>query len=242
MTKIYLRKTLIEGNSKIEIIGENLPSNFLGMATDLKVLTLGDGAVENFSLEKAELGDAFKAQPEQFQPIFLYKSDQNVGKIVVGLSMKANTLAEVKDGVLASFYLKGDLNLAFEKPILSIYDQGRQDLQDVNWSNQNSNIPENQQNGLLDKKVEVSVGDKTDKIDSLESWAAEDLIGLVGAKTPLIWSGQGNQLEGEVDSQILWFIGFGLLFMVIVGVIIYRKRLIKLIKWPKKLISAQEKG
>lgn len=237
MTKIYLRKSVIDGNTKIEMVGENLPKNFLGMATDLKVLNADGVGLTDFTLEKAELGEAFKAQPEQFQPIFLYKSDQVAGEIVLGLSLKANNLAEVKDGVLLNLYLKNNVNLTFEKPILSIYEGGRRDLIDTVWENSVQISQGTSQVAAIKQDLKVS----EEEIESA-SQPIEEILTALEEKSPLNWAWQKDGIGKQADYQVWWFVGFVLLIVAIVGLIIFRERWIKLIKWPKKLISAQEKG
>lgn len=241
MTKIYLRKTIVDGQAKIDLIGENLPGNFLGIAADLKVLTAGGEGMRNFSLEKVELGSAFN-QPEQFQPILLYKADGEEAKIVMGISLKANNLIEVKDGVLASFYLKEvEASLDFDRPVLSVFEEGRKDLNDVLWINSGEYGQGVAAVELVDDGVEDLVAAEKEIIEG-NSWSVEEIIGIMEEKSPLNWLWEEEKVSEEGNGMILVGVGFGLLVLAIGLGVVFRKRLIKLIEWPKKPVLAAEEG
>ncbi|MGL5831088.1 MAG: hypothetical protein ACRCZE_02970, partial [Candidatus Altimarinota bacterium] len=185
MTKIYLQKSVVDGQTKLDLLGENLPKNFLGLAMDLKV----SGESKGFSLEKVELGAAFEELPEQFKPILLYKAEQEEAKVVFGLALKANNLAEVKDGVLASFYLAdgGDGDFAFDKQVLSVFENGgRKDLNDVVWAGSEAYGRGSVSNGLV-----MAVNKDEDLADEMENWSAEGIMGMVEEKSPLNWLWKG---------------------------------------------------
>jgi hypothetical protein len=241
MTKIYLRKTIIDGQAKFDLVGENLPANFLGMAADLKVLTAGGEGMRNFSLEKVELGSAF-SQPEQLQPILLYKADGEEAKIVLGISLKANNLSEVKDGVLASFSLKESaVHLDFDRPVLSVFEEGRKDLNDVLWINSSEYGQGIATVGVIDGGLEEVVEAENEIIEG-NSWSVEEIMGLAEEKSPLNWLWEEEKVAEDGNGLVLMGVGFGLLVLAIGLGVVFRKRLFKLIKWPKKAILAAEKG
>lgn len=140
--EILIKKIILDGgNVRFDLIGKNLPGNFLGMAADLKFTNNGG----DVKYEKMEWGSAFMGFVTENVPVKMVKNawqpGQNEGKIIFGISLKADNLKNLHDGVIGSFYFSGksvaaDLQFAgFQHVVLSVYENGRVDLTDVKWGN-----------------------------------------------------------------------------------------------------------
>ncbi len=127
MTKIYLIKNLINGDVRFDLKAEGLPANFLGLAADLKFRS-DAGKV---AFEKMDWGKAISSLKEL--PIKMATFQD--GKLIVGMTFRSANLPKVSDGVLASFYFRGQAIEfeGFERTVLSKFDGKRVDLTDVKW-------------------------------------------------------------------------------------------------------------
>lgn len=101
------------------------PENLFGVSFHLR----GDGVP--WRLENYQLGTVF----DQAEPLMLV-SEKN-GALVAGLSLTRGNDAEIHDGKLITFYVQpledGELTFNFDYPVLSVYENGRKDVQDVQW-------------------------------------------------------------------------------------------------------------
>lgn len=137
--EILIKKIILDGgNVRFDLMGKNLPENFLGMASDLK---FADGGGD-IKYEKMEWGNAFTGFAPENLPVKMVKNDweagKNEGTIIFGISLKADNLKNLHDGVIGSFYFSGKGNAdlqftGFQHEILSTYENGRVDLTDVKW-------------------------------------------------------------------------------------------------------------
>jgi hypothetical protein len=141
MTEIILEKNLVAGQPgkwKVDLIAQNLPEHFLGLAADLQF----EGDLGGASYEGMELAPALMALPAEQQPIKMVKALPGEGKLVMGMTFRANHLPKLADGLLASFVFKGDdLNLQkVLNPVVSTYQDGRKDWPAVSWTIKNGQI------------------------------------------------------------------------------------------------------
>ena len=139
--EILIQKVLLEGGAvRFDLVGKNLPENFLGMAADLKFNAGGVGV----KYDKMEWGNAFAGFTPDNLPVKMVKYEketaQGEGKIIFGISLKADDLKNLHDGVIGSFYFSGtaealrDLQFSgFQHAVISVYENGRVDLSDVKW-------------------------------------------------------------------------------------------------------------
>lgn len=127
MTKIYLIKNLISGGVRFDLKAEGLPANFLGLAADLKFRS-EPGKV---AFERMDWGPVIGGLTNL--PIKMANFQQ--GKLVMGMTFRSTDLPKLKDGVLASFYFKGQGTEfeGFERTILSKFEGKRVDLADTEW-------------------------------------------------------------------------------------------------------------
>ena len=127
MTKIYLIKNLITGGVRFDLKAESLPANFLGLAADLKFRS-EPGKV---SFERMDWGAVIAGLNNL--PIKMASFQQ--GKLIMGITFRSTDLPKLKDGVLASFYFKGQgIEFeGFERTVLSKFEGKRVDLPDTEW-------------------------------------------------------------------------------------------------------------
>lgn len=127
MTKIYLIKNVVEGGVRFDLKAEELPANFLGLAADLKFRN-EPGKV---AFEKMDWG----ATISSLKDLPIKMANFQNGKLTMGMTFRAANLPKLKDGVLASFYFKGQAIEfeGFERTFLSKFEGKRVDLPDVQW-------------------------------------------------------------------------------------------------------------
>lgn len=127
MTKIYLIKNPIAGGVRFDLKAEGLPANFLGLAADLKFRS-DPGKV---TFEKMDWGAAISG----LKDLPIKMANFQDGKLIVGMTFRSANLPQLKDGVLASFYFKGQQIEfeGFERTVLSKFEGKRVDLPDVKW-------------------------------------------------------------------------------------------------------------
>lgn len=150
MTKIYLIKNLISGGIRFDLKAEELPANFLGLAADLKFRS----DVGKFVFEKMDWGKAIASLKEL--PIKMATFQD--GKLIVGMTFRSANLPKLSDGVLASFYFKGQSIEfdGFERTVLSKFDGKRIDLTDVKWEVAQPSTPAIEKNLPLTEKVQTA--------------------------------------------------------------------------------------
>lgn len=128
MTEIILQKVnTADGGARFDLIGKDLPKNFLGLAADLDFKTkFGESDYKGMVLSPA-----MQKLSEQAKLINLAKAEPKSGKIVIGMTFKSSELAQLKDGLLASFLFKtGKMEAAgISNQVLSAYENGRKDIQ-----------------------------------------------------------------------------------------------------------------
>jgi len=129
----------VEGK-RFDFYGKNLPNNLLGLAGDLQF----KGDLSNYTYQKIEAGDGFKiGSATAKMPILMASQDWGNGKLIVGLTQRADQLVKVSDGKIFSVYFAGKGKLqfsSFDKQILSVYDGKRVDLKMVNWIDQEQGL------------------------------------------------------------------------------------------------------
>lgn len=127
MTKIYLIKNQVVDGVRFDLKAEGLPANFLGLAADLK-FHVDSGKV---AFEKMDWGQTISVLKNL--PIKMVSFQD--GRLVVGITFRSKDLPKLEDGVLASFYFKGQgIEFdGFERTVLSKFEGERVDLSDVSW-------------------------------------------------------------------------------------------------------------
>ena len=132
MTEIILQKNDLPGGGvKFDLIGKNLPQNFLGIAADIDWKKTFAGANYKgmvLSADWQHLSDAGNL-------INLAKAIPEQGKVVFGITLKPGGLAKITDGVIASFVFSDQKvePVAFSNQVLSVFESGRKDLP-VKWT------------------------------------------------------------------------------------------------------------
>lgn len=164
--EIFMQKVVTGNGLRFDLSGKNLPGNFLGMAANLKFEGL---KVEDY--QKMEFGNAFGAFKNEELPIKMIKNDLGNGQLIFGITLKADSLTPMKDGVIGSFFFNGAADgkfVGFENQVLSQYENGRVDLKDVKWLSG------------LDKKLPVEV------IGSVSAEVADErsVVGPLAAAAP----------------------------------------------------------
>ncbi len=209
MTRIYFQKYVADdGSMRMDLIAEELPKKFLGLASDI---VLGDNVA---SYQSFEIGQVFQELQGSKQPIYMI--DQQSDRLVLGLSLKANDLPKINDGILGSFYFTQDFEHipAFEKQVLSIFDQGRTDLQDVSWSQEMAVYDQRWESGIILHAPQIDTA-MTESVEFVEYDSMETNLGVVGeADLPTV------EDTGKWPVE-LWL--FLIPFVVGLAYLIYRK-------------------
>lgn len=152
MTEIIFAKKIIgPGKWQIDLIAKDLPANFLGMAVDLQF----NGDWNGVNYQGMEWGPVLGRLPLEKQPIKMVKALPEQGRLVTGLTFKANQLVEIDDGMLASFVFEG-AELQLDKllnPVVSIYENGRKDWPVVGWTIQDTSKAVNSLKVLSENKI-----------------------------------------------------------------------------------------
>ncbi len=129
---------------KVDVLVQNMPKNFLGISFDLLI------SGKNFQINKYEAGDIFE-NPKNVLVLAAKKTSNDIlsDRLVFGLSLNSDGIAahyDLEDGIIATFYLdvpsiiNNQLKLNFANPVLSVYENGRKDLQNVVWKNDTVNF------------------------------------------------------------------------------------------------------
>lgn len=205
-TEILVKKIILDGGKvRFDLIGKNLPENFLGLASDLKFA----GGAGDIKYEKMEWGNAFAGFATEDLPVkmvkYAWETGRDEGRIIFGISLKAGDLKILKDGVIGSFYFSGKASsniqfAGFQYEVLSAYENGRVDVTGVKWLNA----------GQLKMPGEViSTGTTLDNIQNKESVELKslnqpaaintsDLAKALSSK-PVVYS---DEVPLDEDSQI----------------------------------------
>ncbi len=206
MTQIFLNTFKIsDGLYGVDIMGENLPENFFGVAFHL----MGDG---QWSLEKAQVAESLGVPQEDVLFIATEKiRDNSQHEIVVGLSLKHGTDVILQDGRLMSFVVQAhdEPEFSFHQALLSVLtDQGRSDLSDVVWGTSAGveNVMKKPSPGL------PYDGKKNETFEIFSSEVPDDKIDEAQFS--------GNIVPpGIID--LYWFLGWILLLLVVVTVLVF---------------------
>jgi hypothetical protein len=118
------------GEIQIDVHAQNVPLNLFGASFHL------EGKGVGFDLFDYKAGNVFAVDPL----MLVKQKDVNGHCIVVGTSLKREDLLQAKDGVLMSLVIRpdeqGKLNFVFDNAVLSKFENGRQDILDVEWRGQ----------------------------------------------------------------------------------------------------------
>lgn len=122
MTKIWLNANVAENDLvRLDVNIDDVPDNFFGTSFHLK------GLGTRLELVDYELGTAFGTE----KPFVLVAEKD--GALVAGMSFQRENKTVVRDGILITFYVhpfEGEVvELSFDYPILSVFDEGRKDVQ-----------------------------------------------------------------------------------------------------------------
>lgn len=133
MTEIIIKKVqLSDGVARFDMYFSGIPDNFLGIATDI----VFSGDVSEVSYRGMEWGSVFEGLEGAQLPINMVKYLPNEGRLVMGITLKANDLPVLSDGYFASFVFK-DAEIeavGFENSVLSVFDGARRDVTNVIWT------------------------------------------------------------------------------------------------------------
>lgn len=132
-TKVYLSSNEIEtGLYKVDVNIQNIPEDLFGISFHL--VTTGVG----WSLERYEQGTVFDTE----NPLVFVKEKDS--ELVVGMSLRRGEYVDVQDGTVLSFYMNvsnpGEINMMFDHSVLSVFDNGRRDVEGVNWEGKLMNM------------------------------------------------------------------------------------------------------
>lgn len=225
MTEIILQKSwLPDGNVHFDLIGKDLPKNFLGLAADVNFnshFREGDYLGLSLSSGRQPLAD-------QSHWIAMAKAEPGQGKIILGLTQKSDLLASVPDGVLASFTFKNTaLEVAgFANQVVSVYENGRKDVQ-AQWSAQNPSALAAEE--VLQTKTEAS--QQGEVAGGSEGIAQTDAIQQTFEVFPSLMS--GGQMEGWGWNWLM-----PLIFVVlalIAAIVVYRAK-----RGVRRLVSGED--
>ncbi len=122
--EIILQKVTLPNNQvKLNLLIDNVPKNFLGIAFDLN---FQKGKYDNFDLAN-NLKEG-KLSP----PIYLAKADNQ--QVIFGFTSKFSDLTHLQDGKIGSFLFNGAIdNISLNKLVLSSFNGKRIDLPNVTW-------------------------------------------------------------------------------------------------------------
>ncbi|MBU0668245.1 hypothetical protein KJ951_00715 [Patescibacteria group bacterium] len=127
MTKIWLETMVLSPEAvRVDVKMADAPADLFGVSFHL----VGSGA--GWNMESYNLGDVFDGN----MPLFLVSSKEN--EIVAGIVLKRGDVADIRDGTLMSFLVypqqEGRLEFAFSNQVLSVFRNGRVDLNNVEWT------------------------------------------------------------------------------------------------------------
>lgn len=121
---------------RVDVVAGGLPANFLGTAFDLTF----EG---NWRFDHDELCGFF--DQEDGHILQLVSSQPQNHRVVFGLAVASGEYSKPSDGCVASFYfhvqeLKTG-KISFENARISVYQNGRRDMPDVQWEGGFINLP-----------------------------------------------------------------------------------------------------
>lgn len=126
MTSVWIApKPLDNGLIAVDVNMSNVPEHLFGAAFHLKI----SGA--DWTLSGYQLGTVFDGS----DPLLLVNEKGDV--VVTGISLRREEPAHAQDGKLITFYVQpleeGEISFQFDYPILSTYENGRKDVEAVEW-------------------------------------------------------------------------------------------------------------
>lgn len=217
-----------------EVVIDNAPKNLFGASFYLKV-----GGVE-WGYEGYKNGDLFAGS----DPIWLVK--ERNGELIFGVTLKRADFIAGKEkflggvsgggggsegvsGKLVSFILKphsnGVLNFEFVRPVLSVFENGRSDLKNVEWNGGNMEVLNIEESG----NKTISEGEETG--GSLLDFS-DGMINVTGpfSRSEMRYVGAVggyDQEIGPVDLFVYSFCGLLLVLGVFMGYLLVKRRLKK---------------
>jgi hypothetical protein len=217
--EIYVLKNQVQnGQQRFDLQGKNLPENLLGMAADLQF----SGDLKNWQFDHWEWGDVLTGKG--INPILLVKPDWPNGKLILGLTQKADQLKAVADGRLMSMYFKGKGQLDFQgfsRQILSIYDGKRVDLPGIVWKD--SQMLPASKNSLLVQTANQMPEQRQFVDDTLSAEVYGQKTGLPNAENTMMQADLlQNKGEQLMDRQNWWWMGLVLGTIVLVLAVLFR--------------------
>ncbi|MBD3327675.1 hypothetical protein GF340_00030 [Candidatus Peregrinibacteria bacterium] len=212
-----------DGLIELSVLGENLPDNLLGVSY---YLTFDDPNIKLLNYEKGEI---FGNE----NPFILLKQvsgpDGSV-KIVTGISMPVESVSKLGDGEVVTYVLvpgeRDQVNVGFEKGVLSVYDDGREDVENVVF---NGNVvkvkalDQEQISDLIEEGLEFNVVDGQAYFLGLESELGvhdeSERVGMTGFDPSLV------HLYLFLGSFVIAVVGGGFLYYFLRKRYIRNKRL-----------------
>lgn len=186
-----------DGLIKINVKAENVPEDLFGVSFYLRI----DGG--EWDLKGFESGNVF----EGVEPMVLVREKD--GYIVAGISLRLNDAARLNDGVLLSFFVEpksnGDYVMSFEKGVASVFEGGRQDLENVAWEGREFGV-----SGILADENAVLLSEE----DDLDAKGEVLSVGLTEAKADLLASSTSAEAGDAALINVYVFLAVALLVMV----------------------------
>ncbi len=214
--KVSLVKVIeSDGQMRLDLVIENMPKKFLGLATDL----VFDNPAALKQFDRFEFGPVFNLIEGENKPFFLTKAEDD--RLVFGMAQKGNQLQKLEDGIVGMFYFQQplDFKLGFEHAVLSLFDQGRMDVEEVEWSSDLKNI-DYRMGDFVPELPEAEIGEETlieqeffeDFYSETESVLTDDLKAEM-----LAWNPEAGKTQ-----QIDWvLIGVGVTLSMLVAAGLY---------------------
>lgn len=117
------------GIVKIDVVGQNLPAHLFGVSFHLRI----EGS--DWGLTNYDPGSVFMGA----DPVVMVQEKHNQSnEVVAGITMKRGENYKVNDGVLMSFYIEpqdsGSIIMDFKNASAVAFENGRLDLNNVEWS------------------------------------------------------------------------------------------------------------
>ena len=178
MTQISNAKVRVDsvqmdfGQVRIDVILEDIPVDLFGVSFHFVM----DGV--DVTLENYVLGEVFGGE----DPIVLVKEkNEDENKIIFGVSLKRDENISAQSGKLVSFYIQpkrnGGLRVNFENEVMSIIDNGRVDLEGVEW-NGSSIMIEGVENAVGEGEVVEKIILEEAAWDEFEELASESELSV----------------------------------------------------------------
>lgn len=164
MTKVWIEPVpLSDGLVRLDVRIADAPADLFGVSFHVA----GRGAP--WKLESYQLGTVF----DQAIPMMLV--DKKGDAIVTGISLRRDQKAHIQDGNLISFFVQpleeGETTFGFDYPVLSVFHNGRKDVQDVEWLGAGVF-------GVAEQGQEDAAGATQTSVLSVENARIEDLYGV----------------------------------------------------------------